>query len=193
MQTLYTMTFHDFLSTYETSPEWQAIKSLCDKFPAFFVAGVPDSSGATSTIETDSLYDLLKKYYDICEIGGETPDLFVDAMYHKANECIMKYALKIGTLNQIVYAVNSQTGRSEAMTNSFEIVTSDDYTDTGYIYPINATASKMSGKTNNSGTRTQNIPLSQKSYTELVNEILSLPAVYYDMVKSFEDCFMQIL
>ena len=187
------MTFHDFLSTYETSPEWQAIKSLCDKFPAFFVAGVPDSSGATSTIETDSLYDLLKKYYDICEIGGETPDLFVDAMYHKANECIMKYALKIGTLNQIVYAVNSQTGRSEAMTNSFEIVTSDDYTDTGYIYPINATASKMSGKTNNSGTRTQNIPLSQKSYTELVNEILSLPAVYYDMVKSFEDCFMQIL
>ena len=193
MQTLYTMTFHDFLDTYETSTEWQAIKTLCDKFPAFFVAGVPDSSGVTSTIETDSLYDLLKKFYDICEIGGETPDLFVDAMYHKANECIMKYALKIGTLNQIVYAVNNVTGRSEAMTNSFQIVTTDDYTDTGYIYPINATSSKMSGKTTNAGTRTESIPLSQKSYIELVKEILSIPSVYHDLIKEFEGCFMQIL
>lgn len=193
MQTLYTMTFHDFLATYETSTEWQAIKTLCDKFPAFFVAGVPTSSGVTSTIETDSLYDLLKKFYDICEIGGETPDLFVDAMYHKANECIMKYALKIGTLNQIVYAVNNVTGRSEAMTNSFQIVTTDDYTDTGYIYPINATSSKMSGKTTNAGTRTESIPLSQKSYIELVKEILSIPSVYHDLIKEFEGCFMQIL
>ena len=193
MQTLYTMTFHDFLATYETSPEWQAIKTLIDKFPAFFVAGVPDSSGATSTIETDSLYDLIKKFYDICEIGGETPDLFVDAMYHKANECIMKYALKIGTLNQIVYAVNNVTGRSEAMTNSFQIVTTDDYTDTGYIYPINATSSKMSGKTTNAGTRTESIPLSQKSYIELVKEILSIPSVYHEMLKEFGECFMQIL
>lgn len=193
MQTLYTMTFHDFLATYETSAEWQAIKTLCDKFPAFFVAGVPDSSGVTSTIETDSLYDLIKKFYDICEIGGETPDLFVDAMYHKVNECIMKYGLKIGTLNQIVYAVNNVTGRSEAMTNSFQIVTSDDYTDTGYIYPINSTSSKMSSKSNNSGTRTESIPLSQKSYIELVKEILSIPSVYHDLVKEFEGCFMQIL
>ena len=189
----YTMTFREFLDTYETTAEWQAIKTLFNKFPAFFVAGVPDSTGTTTTIETDSLYDLFIRFYEICEIGAETPDLFVDAVYHKINKLIMENALKIGTLNQIVYSVNAVSGRSEAMMNSFEIKTTDDFTDTGYIYPINATASKMSGKTNNAGTRTQNIPLSQKSFIELVKEILSLPSVYSNMIDSLSDCFMQIL
>lgn len=193
MRALYTMTFQDFLDTYETTAEWIQIKNLFDKFPAFFVQGVPDSTGTTTTIETDSLYDLVKKFYGIHEIGGETPDLFVDAMYQTINKCIMKYALRIGTLNQIVYSVSATSGRSEAMTNSFEIVTSDDYADCGYVYPINATAEKVSGKNTNVGTRTQNIPLSSKSYIELVKEIIELPSVYEALVNEFSICFMQIL
>ena len=73
-----------------------------------------------------------------------------------------------------------------------KIEITDDFVNAGYVYPINATASKMSGKTENSGTRKQKIPLSNRSHIELVKEILSLPDVYSQLVDEFGYCFMSI-
>lgn len=191
MRALYTMTFREFLDEYELSTEWQAIVSDFGQFPAFFCKGVVDASGTASTLSTPDLYTMLKDKYDIYEIGAETPDLFVNAMRERIRILIQKYAIKIGTLNQIVYSLNP-SGKSDAITNAFEIEITDDFVNAGYVYPINATASKMSGKTENSGTRKQKIPLSNRSYIELVKEILSLPDVYSQLLDEFGDCFMMI-
>ena len=179
MRTLYTMTFQDFLDDYESSTEWQAIKTnFFAKFPDFYIQGVRDSSGTISNVVMPSLYDLFVDKYNIQEIGGETPDLFVHAVRDKMFQLVIKYLPKLAILNQVLYSVDSTTKKSEALMNRFEMVTTDDYADCGYIYPINATSSKMSGKTTNEGTRTQKIPLSSASWAEITKEILSLPDIY---------------
>ena len=185
------MTFREFLDEYELSTEWQAIVSDFAQFPAFFCKGVVDASGTATTLSTPDLYTMLKDKYDIYEIGAETPDLFVNAMRERVRVLLQKYSLKIGTLNQIVYSLNT-SGKSDALTNAFEIEITDDFVNAGYVYPINATASKMSGKTENSGTRKQKIPLSNRSHIELVKEILSLPDVYSQLLDEFGYCFMSI-
>ena len=185
------MTFREFLDEYELSTEWQAIVSDFAQFPSFFCKGVVDASGTATTLSTPDLYTMLKDKYDIYEIGAETPDLFVNAMRDRIRVLIQKYAIKIGTLNQIVYSLNT-SGQRDAIANSFVIEINDDFVNAGYVYPINATASKMSGKTENSGTRTQKIPLSNRSYIELVKEILSLPDVYSQLLDEFGNCFMMI-
>ena len=194
MRTLYTMTFQDFLDDYELTPEWQAIKTnFFAKFPDFYIQGVRDSSGTISNVVMPSLYDLFVDKYNIQEIGGETPDLFVHAVRDKIQSLVMEYLPKLAILNQVLYSVDSTTKKSEALMNSFEMVTTDDYADCGYIYPINATSSKMSGKTTNEGTRTQKIPLSSASWAEITKEILSLPDIYNRILDELAQCFMVIL
>ena len=194
MRTLYTMTFQDFLDDYESSTEWQAIKTnFFAKFPDFYIQGVRDSSGTISNVVMPSLYDLFVDKYNIQEIGGETPDLFVHAVRDKIQSLVMEYLPKLAILNQVLYSVDSTTKKSEALMNRFEMVTTDDYADCGYIYPINATSSKMSGKTTNEGTRTQKIPLSSASWAEITKEILSLPDIYNRILDELAQCFMVIL
>ena len=194
MRTLYTMTFQDFLDDYESSTEWQAIKTnFFAKFPDFYIQGVRDSSGTISNVVMPSLYDLFIDKYNIQEIGGETPDLFVHAVGDKIQSLVMEYLPKLAILNQVLYSVDSTTKKSEALMNRFEMVTTDDYADCGYIYPINATSSKMSGKTTNEGTRTQKIPLSSASWAEITKEILSLPDIYNRILDELAQCFMVIL
>lgn len=187
----YTMTFRDFLDTYEQSTEWQAIKTELAQFPSFYCKGILAQDGTSSVISTPDLYTMLIDKYEIYEIGAETPDLFVNAVRDRVRVLLQKYSLKIGTLNQIVYSLNT-SGKSDALTNAFEIEITDDFVNAGYVYPINATASKMSGKTENSGTRKQKIPLSNRSHIELVKEILSLPDVYSQLLDEFGYCFMSI-
>ena len=194
MRTLYTMTFQDFLDDYETSTEWQAIKTnFFAKFPDFYIQGIRDSNGTISNVVMPSLYDLFVDKYNIQEIGGETPDLFVHAVRDKIQSLVMEYLPKLAILNQVLYSVDSTTKKSEALMNRFEMVTTDDYADCGYIYPINATSSKMSGKTTNEGTRTQKIPLSSASWAEITKEILSLPDIYNRILDELAQCFMVIL
>ena len=194
MRTLYTMVFQDFLDDYELTPEWQSIKTtFFAKFPDWYVQGVRDSSGTITNVSMSSLYDLFVDKYNIQEIGGETPDLFVHAVRDKIQELVIKYLPKVAILNQVLYSVDSTTKKSEALMNRFEMITTDDYADCGYIYPINATSSKMSGKTTNQGTKTQKIPLSQSSWAEITKEILSLPDVYNQIINELGSCFMQIL
>ena len=194
MRTLYTMTFQDFLDDYESSTEWQAIKTnFFAKFPDFYIQGVRDSSGTISNVVMPSLYDLFVDKYNIQEIGGETPDLFVHAVRDKMFQLVIKYLPKLAILNQVLYSVDSTTKKSEALMNRFEMVTTDDYADCGYIYPINATSSKMSGKTTNQGTKTQKIPLSSQSWAEITKEILSLPDIYNQILDELAQCFMVIL
>ena len=188
------MTFQDFLGYYESSTEWQAIKTnFFAKFPDFYIQGVRDSSGTISNVVMPSLYDLFVDKYNIQEIGGETPDLFVHAVRDKIQSLVMEYLPKLAILNQVLYSVDSTTKKSEALMNRFEMVTTDDYADCGYIYPINATSSKMSGKTTNEGTRTQKIPLSSASWAEITKEILSLPDIYNRILDELAQCFMVIL
>ena len=194
MRTLYTELFSDFLADNETTPEWVAIKNLFDNFPAFYIEGVRKSDGTFTSVTTDSLYDLFKSRYDIYEIGGETEDLFVHAVRDKIKELTIKYMPKIAVLSQIVWSVDATTKKSVAMMNHFEMVTTDDFKNTGYIYPINTgSTAKMSGRTDNTGTRTEKRPLSQQSWAELTNEILNLPNTYGAILDELGDCFMVIL
>ena len=194
MRTLYTQLFSDFLDDNGSSTQWVAIQSLFANFPAFYIQGVRDSSGTISTVTTESLYDLFVSRYDIYEIGGETPDLFIHAVRDKIKELTIKYMPKIAILSQIVWSVDATTKKSQAMMNSFEMVTTDDFKNTGYIYPINTGSSaKMSGRTDNTGSRTEKRPLSQSSWTELTKEILSLPDTYNAILDELGECFMVIL
>ena len=194
MRTLYTELFSDFLTNNETTAEWVAIKNLFDNFPAFYIQGVMKSDGTITSVTTDSLYDLFKSRYDIYEIGGETEDLFVHAVRDKIKELTIKYMPKIAVLSQIVWSVDATTKKSVAMMNHFEMVTTDDFKNTGYIYPINTgSTAKMSGRTDNTGTRTEKRPLSQQSWAELTNEILNLPNTYGAILDELGDCFMVIL
>lgn len=188
------MTFKDFLTDYESSVEWQNIKTTYfAKFPDFYVQGVKDKNGVLTDVSMPSLYDLFIDKYDIQEIGGETPDLFIHSVRDKIQELVMKYLPKLATLNQILYSADSTTHQSQALMNHFEMITTDSYADCGYIYPINATASKLSGKTTNEGTKTQKIPLGQTSWAQLTKEILSLPDIYNQILNELGNCFMQIL
>lgn len=194
MNTQYTQLFSDFLDDNGSSTQWIAIQTLFANFPAFYIQGVRDSSGTISTVTTDSLYDLFVARYDIYEIGGETPDLFIHAVRDKIKELTIKYMPKIAVLSQIVWSMDSTTKKSQAMMNSFEMVTTDDFKNTGYIYPINTGSSaKMSGRTDNTGTRTEKRPLSQASWAELTKEILSLPDTYGAILDELGECFMMIL
>lgn len=194
MNTQYTQLFSDFLDDNGSSTQWVTIQTLFANFPAFYIQGVRDSSGTISTVTTDSLYDLFVDRYDIYEIGGETPDLFIHAVRQKIKDLTIKYMPKIAVLSQIVWSMDSTTKKSEAMMNSFEMVTTDDFKNTGYIYPINTGSSaKMSGRTDNTGTRSEKRPLSQASWTELTKEILSLPDTYGAILDELGECFMMIL
>lgn len=194
MRTLYTQVFSDFLTDNSTTPEWTAIQTLFANFPAFYVQGVMKSDGTITSVTTDSLYDLFVARYDIYEIGGETPDLFIHAVRDKIKELIIKYMPKIAVLSQIVWSVDATTKKSVAMMNHFEMVTTDDFKNTGYIYPINTgSTAKMSGRTDNTGTRTEKRPLSQQSWAELTNEILNLPNTYGAILDELGACFMVIL
>lgn len=194
MRTLYTELFSDFLTDNETTPEWVAIQNLFANFPAFYIEGVRKSDGTITSVVTDSLYDLFVARYDIYEIGGETEDLFVHAVRDKIKELTIKYMPKIAILSQIVWSVDATTKKSQAMSNHFEMVTTDDFKNTGYIYPINTgSTAKMSGRTDNTGTRTEKRPLSQASWTELTKEVLSLPDTYNDLLDELGACFMVIL
>ena len=194
MNTQYTQLFSDFLTDNASSAQWIAIQNLFANFPAFYVQGVRKSDGTITSVTTDSLYDLFVARYDIYEIGGETPDLFIHAVRDKIKELTIKYMPKIAVLSQIVWSMDSTTKKSEAMMNSFEMVTTDDFKNTGYIYPINTGSSaKMSGRTDNTGTRSEKRPLSQASWTELTKEILSLPDTYGAILDELGECFMMIL
>ena len=194
MNTQYTQLFSDFLDDNASSAQWIAIQNLFANFPAFYVQGVRKSDGTITSVTTDSLYDLFVARYDIYEIGGETPDLFIHAVRDKIKELTIKYMPKIAVLSQIVWSMDSTTKKSEAMMNSFEMVTTDDFKNTGYIYPINTGSSaKMSGRTDNTGTRSEKRPLSQASWAELTKEILSLPDTYNSLLDELGECFMMIL
>ena len=194
MRTLYTELFSDFLADNETTADWIAIQNLFGNFPAFYIQGIHQADGTITSVQTDSLYDLFKSRYDIYEIGGETEDLFVHAVRDKIKELIIKYSPKIAILSQIVWSMDSTTKKSEAMMNCFEMVTTDDFKNTGYIYPINTGSSaKMSGRTDNTGTRTEKRPLSQQSWTELTKEVLDLPNTYGAILDELGECFMVIL
>ena len=194
MNTQYTQLFSDFLDDNGSSTQWVAIQTLFANFPAFYIQGVRKSDGTITSVTTDSLYDLFVARYDIYEIGGETPDLFIHAVRDKIKELTIKYMPKIAVLSQIVWSMDSTTKKSEAMMNSFEMVTTDDFKNTGYIYPINTGSSaKMSGRTDNTGTRTEKRPLSQASWAELTKEILSLPDTYGAILDELGECFMMIL
>ena len=194
MNTQYTQLFSDFLTDNASSAQWIAIQNLFANFPAFYVQGVRKSDGTITSVTTDSLYDLFVARYDIYEIGGETPDLFIHAVRDKIKELTIKYMPKIAVLSQIVWSMDSTTKKSEAMMNSFEMVTTDDFKNTGYIYPINTGSSaKMSGRTDNTGTRSEKRPLSQSSWAELTKEILSLPDTYGAILDELGECFMMIL
>ena len=194
MNTQYTQLFSDFLTDNVSSAQWIAIQNLFANFPAFYVQGVRKSDGTITSVTTDSLYDLFVARYDIYEIGGETPDLFIHAVRQKIKDLTIKYMPKIAVLSQIVWSMDSTTKKSEAMMNSFEMVTTDDFKNTGYIYPINTGSSaKMSGRTDNTGTRSEKRPLSQASWTELTKEILSLPDTYGAILDELGECFMMIL
>ena len=194
MNTQYTQLFSDFLTDNASSTQWIAIQNLFANFPAFYVQGVRKSDGTITSVTTDSLYDLFVARYDIYEIGGETPDLFIHAVRDKIKELTIKYMPKIAVLSQIVWSIDGTTKKSEAMMNSFEMVTTDDFKNTGYIYPINTGSSaKMSGRTDNTGSRTEKRPLSQASWTELTKEILSLPDTYGAILDELGECFMMIL
>ncbi len=194
MRTLYTQLFSDFLSDNASTPEWTAIQTLFANFPAFYIEGVRKADGTITSVTTDSLYDLFVSRYDIYEIGGETPDLFIHAVRDKIKELIIKYMPKIAVLSQIVWSVDATTKKSVAMMNHFEMVTTDDFKNTGYIYPINTgSTAKMSGRTDNTGTRTEKRPLSQQSWAELTNEILNLPNTYGAILDELGACFMVIL
>ena len=194
MRTLYTQVFSDFLTDNSTTPEWIAIQNLFANFPAFYIEGVRKSDGTITSVVTDSLYDLFVARYDIYEIGGETPDLFIHAVRDKIKELTIKYMPKIAVLSQIVWSVDATTKKSVAMMNHFEMVTTDDFKNTGYIYPINTgSTAKMSGRTDNTGTRTEKRPLSQQSWAELTNEILNLPNTYGAILDELGACFMVIL
>ena len=194
MRTLYTQVFSDFLTDNSTTPEWIAIQNLFANFPAFYIEGVRKSDGTITSVTTDSLYDLFVSRYDIYEIGGETEDLFVHAVRDKIKELAIKYMPKIAVLSQIVWSVDATTKKSVAMMNHFEMVTTDDFKNTGYIYPINTgSTAKMSGRTDNAGTRTEKRPLSQQSWAELTNEILNLPNTYGAILDELGACFMVIL
>ena len=194
MNTQYTQLFSDFLTDNASSAQWIAIQNLFANFPAFYVQGVRKSDGTITSVTTDSLYDLFVARYDIYEIGGETPDLFIHAVRQKIKDLTIKYMPKIAVLSQIVWSMDSTTKKSEAMMNRFEMVTTDDFKNTGYIYPINTGSSaKMSGRTDNTGSRTEKRPLSQASWTELTKEILSLPDTYGAILDELGECFMMIL
>ena len=194
MRTLYTQVFSDFLTDNSTTPEWIAIQNLFANFPAFYIQGVMKADGTITSVVTDSLYDLFVSRYDIYEIGGETPDLFIHAVRDKIKELTIKYMPKIAILSQIVWSVDATTKKSVAMMNHFEMVTTDDFKNTGYIYPINTgSTAKMSGRTDNAGTRTEKRPLSQQSWAELTNEILNLPNTYGAILDELGACFMVIL
>ena len=194
MRTLYTQVFSDFLTDNSSTPEWTAIQTLFANFPAFYIEGVRKSDGTITSVTTDSLYDLFVSRYDIYEIGGETPDLFIHAVRDKIKELTIKYMPKIAVLSQIVWSVDATTKKSVAMMNHFEMVTTDDFKNTGYIYPINTgSTAKMSGRTDNAGTRTEKRPLSQQSWAELTNEILNLPNTYGAILDELGACFMVIL
>ena len=193
MRTMYTQLFSDFLTDNASTPEWTAIVTKFGTFPAFYIQGVRKSDGTYSDITLSSLYDLFVERYDMYEIGGETPDLFVHAVNDKLTELQIKYLPKMAILNQLVYAVDSTTHDSRAVSNTYIMRLEENYDNTGYVYPVNATSDKVSGRTNNNGYKETKMPLSQKSWTELIEEILRLPDLYNSLLDDLSAVFMQIL
>lgn len=193
MRTLYTELFSDFLTDNETTPEWTAIVTKFGTFPAFYIQGVRKSDGTYSDISLSSLYDLFVERYDMYEIGGETEDLFIHAVNDKLTELQIKYLPKMAILNQLVYAVDGTTHDSRAVSNTYVMRLEENYDNTGYVYPVNATSDKVSGRTNNNGYKETKMPLSQKSWSELIEEILRLPDLYNNLLDDLGAVFMQIL
>ena len=193
MRTLYTELFSDFLTDNASTPEWTAIVTKFGTFPAFYIQGVRKSDGTYSDITLSSLYDLFVERYDMYEIGGETPDLFVHAVNDKLAELQIKYLPKMAILNQLVYAVDGTTHDSRAVSNTYVMRLEENYDNTGYVYPVNATSDKVSGRTNNNGYKETKMPLSQKSWSELIEEILRLPDLYNNLLDDLGAVFMQIL
>ena len=193
MRTLYTELFSDFLTDNASTPEWTAIVTKFGTFPAFYIQGVRKSDGTYSDISLSPLYDLFVERYDMYEIGGETPDLFVHAVNDKLTELQIKYLPKMAILNQLVYAVDGTTHDSRAVSNTYVMRLEENYDNTGYVYPVNATSDKVSGRTNNNGYKETKMPLSQKSWSELIEEILRLPDLYNNLLDDLGAVFMQIL
>ena len=193
MRTLYTELFSDFLTDNASTPEWTAIVTKFGTFPAFYIQGVRKSDGTYSNISLSSLYDLFIERYDMYEIGGETEDLFIHAVNDKLTELQIKYLPKMAILNQLVYAVDSTTHDSRAVSNTYVMRLEENYDNTGYVYPVNATSDKVSGRTNNNGYKETKMPLSQKSWSELIEEILRLPDLYNNLLDDLGAVFMQIL
>lgn len=172
MITLYTENFGEFLTKYETSEEWQAIKNKFDKFPDFNLFD--------DVTFKFNMYDLFKDKYDIFEIGCETEEIFIHEVNDILNELLIKYAPKIK-----LYIENF----SESMSRKVKL--SQDGTTTNYLYPISTANGKVANEIKYNGNK-ENMLMIFRSNAELLNKAFEIRDIYIDCLNGFSKCFMGI-
>lgn len=175
MQALYTRTFEDFLKQYQDTAEWEEVKAMFDKFPAFTFADLDINY---------SVYDMFIERYDIHEIGAETDNLFFHYCREKVRENIVKYAPKMREYiqnfgkafeRQLTYTENEDTKQ--------------------YLNPVNAAAGGANERVIThviTGRDRTNLIATFKTNTELLNELLNIEDIYNECLDTFNELFMQI-
>lgn len=167
----YTMTFSDFLERFGDTPEWQKVKDIFAKFPAYQV------SGDTSII---TIYELFTERYKFREIGAETPSLFAHFCEDRSRELLVKYSWKLQLYNQ---EYNKVMGRSVSLKSD-----GNDYV---YLFPVNSTAERLASKTKFDRTADAQIA-GNLSNPELLTLSMNLRDIFIDVVAEFEPLFMGI-
>lgn len=190
MIAMFTETLDDFLSTRETSAEWQDVVTLFGKFPSFDL-NIADTSEEHVT-DAINFYDLFKLEYAYREIGQAYENQFFHEIKKQLYKALIEYKPKIDKflenfndlLNPLVH-LEEKTSSSGSSTNSI------------YLNPLNTTATKLSDHSTNEGegetTRTYQQQMTYNdTKTKIINEFLELKNIYLSALEVFDSCFMQI-
>ena len=170
MQALYTETLESFLERNSGSQAWANIVAKFDTLPKFNFG----------TFNLD-LYDLFCNHYKNREIGSEWEDIFVHNMSIRLDTIILTYAPKVQ-----MWLDNFQNMLDR------KISTTDTGKTSNMLYPtVTNSTGRVANSVDYTGTKEQALFM-MKSNADILSEAMEVRDMYYDMLRDFDKCFMEI-
>ena len=185
---MFTETLNEFLENRELTAEWQAVKTLFDKFPSFNL----NIDNAEDPADEIDFYSLFKIEYGNREIGQENENIFYHEIRRALNKALIEYKPKIDE-----YFKNFRDLMNPLVELEETISSSGSSTNKVYLHPINTTATKLSdsaeGSSEGSSTRGYQQQMTYNdTKTKIIAEFLDLKNIYLSALEYFDNCFMQI-
>ena len=185
---MFTETLNEFLEDRELSAEWQALKTLFNKFPSFNL-NIDDAEEEADNI---NFYDLFILEYGDREIGQEYENIFYHELKRELNKALIEYKPKIDE-----YFKNFRDLMNPLVDLEEKISSEGTSQNFVYLHPVNSTATKLSNSDKNEGegssTRTYQQQMTYNdTKTKIIAEFLELKNIYLSALAVFDSCFMQI-